>query len=136
MNDIQSRTEIQVLVDAFYVKVQQDGLLGPIFGDVAKVDWPHHLPHMYDFWQTVLFRNWGYQGSPITVHAMLAQKTVMGREQFSRWLLLFKQTVDELFSGPNAEHIKNCAADMANVLHRKVNQLHDHDTLDRPGGAA
>ena len=34
---------------------------------------------------------------------------------------LLSTTVDELFAGEKAEHIKNCAADMANVIHAKIN---------------
>jgi len=51
--------------------------------------------------------------------------THMGREQFDRWLELFNQTVDELFAGENAEHIKRCADDMANVIHSKIHDLSD-----------
>jgi len=34
---------------------------------------------------------------------------------------VFTATVDELFAGENAERIKNAAADMANVIHAKIN---------------
>ncbi len=49
MKDIENRTDIEVLVNAFYQKVQQDPLIGYIFTDVAKVNWKHHLPKMYEF---------------------------------------------------------------------------------------
>lgn len=123
--DIESRAEIQQLVDAFYARVQQDEVIGFIFTEVAATDWDHHLPKMYDFWETVLFRTGSFQGNPVGVHRALAERTPMGRAQFERWLQLFRETVDALFSGPNAEHIKNCAADIASVLHRKVNHLPD-----------
>jgi hemoglobin len=45
----------------------------------------------------------------------------MGRPQFDRWLAVFTATVDELFAGEKAEHIKNAGADMANVIHAKIN---------------
>jgi hemoglobin len=38
---------------------------------------------------------------------------------------LFKGTVDDLFTGEHAEHIKSCAADMANVIHGKINAIPD-----------
>jgi hemoglobin len=80
---------------------------------------------MYAFWETVLFRSDGYTGNPIAAHAKLLPQTAMGREQFDRWLLLFRATVDDLFAGEKAEHIKNCAADMANVIYSKINAVPD-----------
>jgi len=123
--DILGREEIVRLVDRFYEKVGQDKTLGFIFTDIAKVDWETHLPKMYAFWQTVLFRDGGFRGDPIGKHARLVPLTRMGKEQFDRWLELFEETVDELFSGENATHIKACAADMANVIHSKINAIPD-----------
>ena len=123
--DILGRDEIVRLVDRFYEKVRDDETLGFIFDKVAQVDWPAHLPKMYDFWQTVLFRDGGFRGDPIGKHARLVPLTNMGREQFDRWLVLFEESVDELFTGENAEHIKRCAADMAKVIHSKINAIPD-----------
>jgi hemoglobin len=112
-------------VNAFYEVVRKDELLGFIFNEVARTHWDTHLPRMYAFWETVLFRTGGFTGNPVTAHARLVPHTEMGRAQFDRWLLLFRQTVDRLFSGPNAEHIKNCAHDMANVLYSRINGVPD-----------
>ena len=121
--DITGRPEIERLVNAFYHRVRTDETLGFIFDRVAKIDWDTHLPRMYAFWETVLFRSGGYVGNPLAAHAKLAPLTEMGREQFDRWLALFCETVDDLFAGEKAEHIKNCAADMANVIHGRINQV-------------
>lgn len=123
--DILGRDEIVQLVDRFYAKVGEDETLGFIFNDIAKVDWLSHLPKMYAFWQTVLFRDGGFRGDPIGKHARLVPLTMMGRQQFDQWLKLFKETVDELFDGENATQIKACAADMANVIHSKINAIPD-----------
>ena len=123
--DISGREEIVRLVDTFYGKVRADDMLGFIFDEVATVDWDAHLPKMYAFWQTVLFRDGGFRGDPIGKHARLVPLTNMGREQFDRWLALFEETVDGLFAGENADHIKRCAEDMANVIHSKINGLPD-----------
>ena len=119
--DITGRADIGRLVNAFYEKVRGDDLLGFIFNDVAKTDWATHLPKMYAFWETMLFRSSGYVGNPLAAHARLVPLTTMGRPQFDRWLALFTTTVDELFEGENAGRIKNTAADMANVIHAKIN---------------
>lgn len=123
--DIEGRAEIERLVNAFYERVRVDELLGFIFDEVASVDWDAHLPKMYDFWETVLFRAGSYRGNPVVAHAKLAPLTAMGREQFDRWLELFRATVDDLFDGENADHIKNCAEDMANVIYARVNNVPD-----------
>lgn len=130
--DLAGREEIETLVNAFYGKVQADPLLGFIFNDVAKVDWPAHLPRMYAFWETVLFRKGGYTGNPLAAHARLVTETPMGREQFDRWLLLFKETVDDLFQGEKADHIKNCAEDMASVIYSRINGVPDPRFVNRP----
>ena len=119
--DLAGRADIECLVNTFYEKVRSDDLLGFIFDDVAKIDWAAHLPKMYAFWETVIFRRASYVGNPLAAHARLVPLTEMGRPQFDRWLAVFTATVDELFSGENAEHIKSAAADMANVIHARVN---------------
>lgn len=123
--DITGRAEIETLVNTFYDRVRGDDLLGFIFDDVAKTDWTAHLPKMHAFWETVLFRSGGYTGNPLAVHARLVPQTAMARPQFDRWLTLFSATVDDLFAGENAGHIKRCAEDMANVIHARINQMAD-----------
>lgn len=123
--DIQGRAEIEQLVNAFYERVRSDELLGFIFDRVAQINWETHLPKMYAFWETVLFRTGGFTGNPVAVHARLVPQTEMGRAQFDRWLAVFEGTVDTLFEGENATHIKRCAADMANVIHARINHVQD-----------
>ncbi len=123
--DIQGRAEIETLVNTFYERVRSDEVLGFIFDKVAQTNWEAHLPKMYAFWETVIFRSGGFTGNPIAAHAKLVPLTNMGRPQFDRWLLLFRGTVDDLFAGEHAEHIKNCAEDMANVIHARINHVPD-----------
>lgn len=123
--DIEGPAEIAVIVDHFYQKVRQDELLGPIFDDVARVDWKVHLPKIRAFWQTVLFGNGGFRGNPLGVHARLLAETPMDWPRFQRWLELFKATVDEHCQGPRAEHIKSAADDMAHVIYSKIHGVPD-----------
>lgn len=123
--DISGRAEIETLVNTFYDRVRVDEVLRFIFDEVAQTNWSTHLPKMYAFWETVLFRSGGYSGNPLTAHAKLVPQTAMGREQFDRWLTVFRATVDDLFAGEHADHIKNCAADMANVIHARINAVPD-----------
>lgn len=123
--DIAGRSEIEGLVDEFYKRVRDDELLGIIFTDVAKVEWDSHLPKMYAFWETVLFGTGNYRGNPIGAHSQLVGRAEMGKAQFDRWLTLFCSAVDDLFAGERADHIKNCAEDMANVIYSRINGVPD-----------
>lgn len=119
--DLTNRADIERLVNTFYERVRADAMLGVIFNDVARTNWEEHLPRMYAFWETVLFRTGGYSGNPLAAHQRVAALTPLERPQFERWLALFHQTVDDLFSGDTAEHLKRCASDMASVIHRRLN---------------
>jgi hemoglobin len=127
--DLTGRADIELLVNTFYERVRGDELLGFIFDDVAHVDWTAHLPKMYAFWETMIFRSASYVGNPLAAHARLVPLTAMGRPQFDRWLALFTATVDALFAGEKAEHIKSAASDMANVIHAKINGV-EQDRYD------
>lgn len=127
--DLTGRADIEILVNKFYDKIRGDEVLGFIFNDVAKTDWAAHLPKMYAFWETMIFRSASYVGNPLAAHARLVPLTAMGRLQFDCWLAVFTATVDELFAGEKAEHIKSAAADMANVIHARINGV-DQERYD------
>ena len=116
LHDIASRADIERMVDGFYARVREDDLLGPIFDDVAATDWARHLPKMYAFWAGVLFATPGFSGNPLAVHLALGRKVELGEREFGRWLSLFHQTVDELFSGPVATEAKVRAMRIAAVM--------------------
>lgn len=119
-SDIESRPDIERLVDTFYDHVRSDDLLGPIFNDVAHVDWSAHLPRMYTFWESVLFGAPGFKGNPLATHIALAQKTPLTTREFDRWVDLFHQTVDQLFAGPMATDTKRRAALIAATMQHHV----------------
>ena len=83
---------IETLVRAFYVKVQADPTLGPIF--TARIgDWEPHLNKMFDFWSSVTLMSGRYHGTPMPAHARIAE---IGPEHFARWLELFARTAVEV----------------------------------------
>jgi hemoglobin len=117
--DITSRSDIARLVNLFYDQVRADNLLGPIFDDVAHVDWVEHLPKMYDFWESVLFGTAVFKGNPLAVHRALARVAPMTAREFDRWVALFQATVDDLFTGVVAADAKMRAARIAvNMQHQ------------------
>ena len=119
--DIHNREDIIQLVDTFYGMVQENNKIGPIFTEVAKVDWVHHLPKMYDFWESILFGKAIYKGNPMLVHFALNDKTSLQTAEFETWKTIFFNTVDDLFEGPNAELIKQKAQSIADLMHFKIN---------------
>jgi hemoglobin len=118
--DLTTREDIVHLVDAFYVRVRADARLNPIFEGVARVDWAQHLPKMYAFWESVLFAGTGYQGHPLAVHRELARRVPLTPLEFGRWLELFNESVDALFSGPHADQAKTRASRIALVMQRHI----------------
>ncbi len=108
-NDITTPEDIRHLIDSFYMRVRADDKIGYIFNDIAKVDWAHHLPKMYMFWEFMLLGRDGYHGNPMEPHQKLIQKVKLTPEHFERWVQLFTETVDEHFEGLNAEEAKNKA---------------------------
>jgi hemoglobin len=111
--DIETRADIEKLVNSFYAKVQADTLLAPVF---SHVDWPKHLPLMFDFWSLTLLGEPGYRNNMVQKHLNLPIKP----EHFTQWLSLFNSTVDELFSGEKAEEAKSRAYSMAVVIQVKL----------------
>jgi hemoglobin len=114
MEEIQSKQDIIKLVDRFYQKVNSDSLLAPVF---AHLDWPKHLPTMYNFWSSMMFGDQSYQGNPFQKHIALP---IEGKH-FEQWLKLFFETVDENFVGDKALEIKQRAQSIAQVFQHKLN---------------
>jgi|SRR5690606_7224106 len=108
--DISCLDDIKLLVDDFYSKVQQDGLLAPIFFEHIPGDWSPHLNKMYQFWNAALFGEKGYIGNPFARHAHMP----LTKTHFEHWLHWFGQTIDAHFEGPIADDAKRRAAIMAN----------------------
>ena len=102
---LESRADLENLLDSFYSKVKIDPLIGPIFNDVAKVHWEHHIPKIYDFWESLLFGTSNYKGRPFPPHIPLNLELI----HFQKWLELFFTTVDEGYEGAKANEIKSRA---------------------------
>ena len=122
--DILDRNDIELLVNRFYERVRQDSVIGYLFTDVAQTNWEKHLPKMYDFWEVVLFGTGNFKGNPMLVHKELHDKSPINETHFEHWLLLFHETVDELFEGINADDIKSTAGNIAKSLMYRILMLY------------
>jgi hemoglobin len=131
MKDLTTREDIEILVNTFYKKVENDELIGHIFTDVVKVAWAHHLPKMYDFWETILFGQKGFKGNPMEVHFKINQQYPLLKEHFDRWKLIFETTIDQLFLGEYAELAKQKAQSIADLMLFKMNNQSHSITIKR-----
>ena len=118
--DITDKSDIEVLINFFYDKVKKDDQIGFIFNKIIGSDWSRHLPVMYDFWNMVLFSKPGYAGNPTRRHVDIDKNIKLEKVHFDRWVELWNETVDNLYTGQVADDAKNRAALMANLIHIKV----------------
>ncbi len=118
------------MVRRFYSDVAQDDLLGPMFNDVAEVDWSEHLPKLTAFWCRALFGTPGYEGNPFKAHQNVNAKRAFTFAHFERWLDLFDETLELGWVGPYAEKAKALATNVARVhRHQLVGSAERHGPM-------
>lgn len=118
--DLRDRRDALTLVTEFYRRAFDDGVLGPVFRDVARLDLAAHLPVMADFWDTVLFRAGSYRGNLLRAHLALHERAPLTAAHFSRWLALWTATVDDLFAGEKADLAKSQAERIGRSMTRRL----------------
>lgn len=112
---IDTVADVELLVRRFYQAVIPDPLLGPIFHAMA-VDWSVHIPKLVDFWAGRLLGLPGYEGNPVGAHQPVLDRCPFGAAELARWLELWDETVDELFTGEVAELAKKRARMAADAI--------------------
>ncbi len=120
MNKLETRGDIELLVNTFYKKVAMDPTIGYFFTDIAKVNWDYHLPQMYSFWETLLFGQVSYKGNPMAKHFPINEIVPIERAHFDHWLKLWTETVNELFGGEMAELAIYKATNIARLMGHKM----------------
>jgi hemoglobin len=120
MKKLETKEDIEFLVNKFYDKVGCDETIGFFFNDVAKVDWSHHLPKMYSFWETLLLGNVSYKGNPMAIHFPINSEVAMEKFHFEHWIKLWTQTIEENFTGEMAETAIKKATNIANLMGYKM----------------
>jgi hemoglobin len=106
---------IERLVRAFYRRVVDDPLLGPIFAERIG-DWEMHIAKMCAFWSSVALMSGRYHGQPMTAHLPLPVDT----PHFDRWLTLFAATAHDLCPPAAAAHFLERAHRIADSLELAV----------------
>jgi hemoglobin len=118
--DIETREDCERLVRTFYSRALTDPIIGYIFTDVAKLDVEAHVPVIASFWETILLGRPSYGGGAFAPHAALHAKVRLREGHFARWLVLWRETVDELFAGERAELAKAHAERVASAFLRRL----------------
>ncbi len=112
MADINTKADIEALINLFYNKLLQIDEIKPVF---AGIDFQAHVPHIVAFWSFVLLDEEGYKTNVFDKHINLPIKSHM----FDVWLNIFNLSVDELFSGEKAEMAKQRATSLSYTFKSK-----------------
>ncbi|MFC0218874.1 hemoglobin [Pseudochelatococcus lubricantis] len=99
------------LVDAFYARVREDAVLGPVF-NTHVADWDIHLAQMRLFWSSVALMSGRYHGRPMPKHMNLP----VDARHFDHWLRLFESVAREVCPPAAAEHFLERARRIAENL--------------------
>lgn len=111
-DELCTEEEVVRLVYAFYARVRQDEILGPIF-DAHIDDWDRHLARLVDFWSAILRRTVRFSGAPMPRHAALPG---LSMQLFERWLGLFEATLADQPNRALAEQAGRAARRIAQSL--------------------
>lgn len=98
-----SDDDLHPLLERFYDLIERDPLLAPYFVDL---DMREHMPRIVAFWSTILFHTARYSGNAFQPHTLMPGLT---GSHFARWLATLERTVNERFSGPAANRMKDYA---------------------------
>lgn len=121
--DIQNRTDIEKFITEFYSKVIKDPTIGIIFTKIFPLNWEQHIPHITDFWETILLDNPVYKKNAMAVHFKINKKYPLHKIHFDAWLRLFNSTLDKLFSGEKVILAKKRALGIAELMQLKMNKI-------------
>ena len=111
--DIITEESLATLVPAFYARVREDPLIGPLF-NAAIHDWDEHLGRLTAFWSSVMLTSGRYKGSPMAAH--LRHVEAITPDMFDRWLAIWNETTAELMPMEAAAALQDRAARIGESL--------------------
>lgn len=127
MKDIETRADLEFLLNEFYKVATEDKQIGHHFEDL---DLESHLPIIVDFWEKTLFGKPVYFGNPLFVHKILHEKSPLTTEHFRRWVEIFCIKVDENFVGEQAENAKLRAEMIAKMLDQRLGEANQYVQIE------
>ena len=110
--DIISTADVTKLIKTFYDKL----LVSSIKHHFTELNLDEHLPRVDAFWNAVLFPEFSYAKNLIENHRHLN----LEKEDFTIWLQLFQESIDELFVGSNAQLAKDRASGVSYIMKTKL----------------
>ena len=120
MRDIETKSDINFLMNEFYDKVLSDKLIGYFFTDVIKLDLEHHLPLITDFWSNILFHSGDYKKNVLQIHKNINTKSPLLSKHFEQWLYLLDETISQNYKGKKAKEMLTKAKSIALVMQSKI----------------
>ncbi len=112
MRDIESKKDIEQLIDVFYTNLLRIEEMKPAF---EGLDFKHHVPQIVHFWSFVLLDEPGYKTNVFEKHRHLPISPPL----FDVWLATFVKAVDDLFKGEKADLAKQRATVLAYTFKSK-----------------
>ena len=90
--DIQTRQDLVLILQGFYVDLGEDSRVSKIFEDL---DMEEHIETISDFWAGLLLGESNYRGNPFAKHMFMGLEPM----HFEVWLHYFRKNIDKNFSG-------------------------------------
>jgi hemoglobin len=118
--DIESRGDLEKMLETFYKKVFKDDLISHFFIEVVPLNLETHIPVITDFWESVLLDGRGYRKNVMEIHLNISEKSKIEKVHLDRWVKIFSETVDEFFEGPKATLAKQRASSIATMMNIKI----------------
>ena len=107
--------KIRAMVELFYARTQQDGLLGPIFEQRVE-NWDDHYEKMTRFWSSATMRAGTYSGRPIEAHRFGG----FTKAHFDRWIELFTKSTHDIFEPSDAAIFVKLGKNMASSISMRI----------------
>lgn len=113
--DLNTETQIDILIEKFYAKVSVHEILGPFF---KETNWEYHVPRIRAFWYFILLDKPGFKGNIYDAHVNRQIKKV----HFDIWVQIFCDVIDEHYQGEVAEKAKSKAKELALLFSWKLTE--------------
>ena len=117
-----TKENIRTMVNTFYVKILKDDIVGPFFiaklgDDMTNEHWLPHLDLLVNFWASIALGDTDYRGNPFAPHTQLGE---LKHETFEQWLVLFSETLDEIYVPSVAAQFKERSTIIAGNFMRNL----------------
>jgi hemoglobin len=120
---LDTRAQIHNVVVAFHRELVMDDILGPIFEEIAGVDWSEHIPQLIHSWCRTLLGDQSCRGAILTTRRHVRGQLSFTTELFDRRYGMSASTIDQQRSRPYADIAKAYAPRTAASLARRLPRI-------------